>query len=61
MNWLAELLPLFVIRWYCHKYLSRSKVGDMIVANPRKGVFVEVKRTCSHCRGTGHIDGVIGD
>lgn len=40
MNWLAELLPLFFVRWYSRKYLGRLTLGDHEVTNPRAGVFL---------------------
>jgi hypothetical protein len=40
VNWIAELLPLFIVRWYAHAYVEREnqcmEVGMMV----RPGVFI---------------------
>ena len=40
MNWLAEILPLFFVRWYSRKYLMRMNLGSHLVTNPRNGIFL---------------------
>lgn len=42
VNILAELLPLFFVRWYSNWVLQRYRIEGMHVANPRPGVFIEV-------------------
>lgn len=43
MNWIAELLPLFFVRWYAHKYVEREPIRDATVMRVRPGVFISLK------------------
>jgi len=42
MSWLAELMPLFFVRWYALRYCERVRVGNVSYARVRPGVLVEV-------------------
>lgn len=51
MNWLAELMPLFVLRWFAHLYIQRETCGEKVVMYVRPGVFIELKDTkCPLCK-----------
>lgn len=47
MNWLAELMPLFVIRWYARRYCERFNFAGDVYTDPRRGVLIKIefKRT----------------
>jgi hypothetical protein len=44
MNWLAEIMPLFFVRWYAQKYGERQQLGDETVIHIRPDIFVSAKK-----------------
>lgn len=40
MSWLAELLPLWFVRWYSDEHCERFNIGHHIMTCPRPGVFI---------------------
>ena len=44
MNWLAELMPLFILRWYAQRYVERTRISrgdkDVVVMRIRRGVWI---------------------
>jgi hypothetical protein len=42
MNWLAEIMPLFFVRWYANRYCERFQLDGSVYTDPRPGVLIQI-------------------